>query len=127
MCTTELKELHDVCKKLTNKGVVIVSAFDNLGVVSYPAAFKEVIGVYWDVRCKGPKDYFYVENSPINILGYANTQRLPWLNDTYKTVSGSSFIAPYITIQVVKNLQNNITNIIEIMAQLKKMQTRQLL
>ena len=33
------KALYDICKKLNDRGTIIVSAFDNTGCYSYPAIF----------------------------------------------------------------------------------------
>ncbi|WP_121640823.1 DUF1611 domain-containing protein [Virgibacillus sp. Bac330] len=99
-----LKKLERICNKLYLKGIFIVSAFDNQGVVSYPAALPNVIGVYWDTYRSNVNDFIYVENSPINILGYAGNHFLPWINDEKKVVSGSSFTAPYITSFIAKYL-----------------------
>ncbi len=40
-CSGNLSELKSVCDRLTNKGVLIVSAFDNSGICSYPAGFSK--------------------------------------------------------------------------------------
>lgn len=92
--------LQKVINKLENKHVIVLSAADNLGSISYPAAFENVIGVFWDTMYADTESYTYVENSSINILGYGNSQLLPWKNGEKKIVSGSSFAAPYITSKV---------------------------
>ena len=38
--------LKEICSKLVIQGTIIVAAFDNMGAISYPAAFEDVIGVY---------------------------------------------------------------------------------
>lgn len=91
------KELEDICNKITSKGTIIICAFDNDGLISYPAAFPCVIGVDWHEYCVHPNQYYYIENSPVNILGIGSNQRVPWLEDSYKVVAGSSFAAPHIT------------------------------
>lgn len=47
----QLKQLEHSCTGLINEGAVIVSAYDDYGRVSYPAAFENVIGVDWDIEC----------------------------------------------------------------------------
>lgn len=101
------ESLHDICKKLKKKGVIIVSSFDNFGVVSYPACFNEVISVSISENCKTVNEYIYVENSDINILGFAGMQRLPWKNNSYMDVCASSFASPYITAEIIKILYSN--------------------
>ncbi len=95
---TEYKsQMREICQKLKDKGKLIISAFDNNGAISYPAAFDEVIGVDLDIRCQNGNEYIFIKNSIVNILTFGTSQRLPWLNDETKVVSGSSFAAPYIT------------------------------
>ena len=88
--------LYGVINKLVDKNVVIVSAFDNNGAMSYPAAFSNVIGV--DVSRKiNKKEHFVVrENSLINVIGCGSSFRLKWLNGKKTILRGSSFTAAYI-------------------------------
>ena len=51
MCQNR-KKLANICDKLAQKGVVLVASYDNDGAISYPAAFKSVIGVDFDMSCK---------------------------------------------------------------------------
>ena len=98
----ELGLLRSACDKLKGKGTIIVSAFDNTGAISYPAAFDSVIGVDWSLSCKRIGDFEYVENSPVNIRAIGTEQRVAWLNNDYMMVSGSSFAAPHITAEIIK-------------------------
>ena len=111
--------LKEICDRLEKKGILIVAAFDNMGSLSYPAAFDNVIGVYWSEKVRSINEYIYVENSPINILGYSGLQRLPWKKGTYKSVAGSSFIAPYITAKIVNIMEAGETNFNIIKKELK--------
>jgi subtilisin family serine protease len=58
MCE-DRESLYQVCKSLTDKGVIIVSAFDNAGAISYPAAFENVIGVTAGQHCRHITDFEY--------------------------------------------------------------------
>lgn len=104
----DLEALYIKCKEITDSGTIIVSAFDNQGIISYPAAFDNVIGVDWSKFCSDGTKYFYVENSPINILGIGALQKLPWANGCYKYVAGASFAAPYISGIIAKMLESGI-------------------
>lgn len=101
-------EIYSLCESLNKKGVIILSAFHNNGVICYPAAFNNVISVYYDKYLKKPQEYIYVENSPVNILGYCSKQRLPWKGCQYKNVDGTSFIVPHITNNVVEMLKEGV-------------------
>ncbi len=103
-----INNLYDVCKNITDTGTLIIAAFDNEGQVSYPAAFDNVIGVDWCKYCTGTMDYYILENSIVNVMGTGSLQRLPWLNNSFRYVSGSSFAAPYITGIVAKMLSAGI-------------------
>jgi hypothetical protein len=92
-----LNKLKELCDKLTKKNIVIVAAFDNNGAISYPAAFKNVIGVDFSISNKRINEFEFIENSPVNIRGIGTEVIIPWLNSKMKNVGGSSFAAPYIT------------------------------
>lgn len=114
-----ISELYYICSKFVNRGTILISAFDNEGAISYPAAFENVIGVDITLHSRSGMDYIYLENGAINILGTECIQRLPWLNATYKYVAGSSFAAPYITAIVAKFLENGIQGLPNIKNALK--------
>ncbi|WP_064609167.1 DUF1611 domain-containing protein [Streptobacillus moniliformis] len=99
------KLFEEICDDFYNNGIFIVSSFDNLGSLSYPASFKNVIGVDMAVK-KVPKNgYQYVENSPINIRFLSRQQYLPSLNNEYSNLLGSSFFSPYISSMIYKNFE----------------------
>jgi hypothetical protein len=103
----EQKRLLEICHSLIKAGVIIVCAFENTGIISYPAAFKEVIGVDWSLNCRRINEFEYIENSCINVRGIGTDQRVPWLGNTYNYVSGSSFAAPHITGEIIRQHRNN--------------------
>ena len=119
-CCSSISKLKKSCEKLTNAGVIIVSAFDNNGTISYPAAFENVIGVDAGGINGNIKDYIYIENSPVNIIGCQREQRLPWKDNKYQIVSGASFIAPYITVRVANLINNGYRTFTQIYDELKK-------
>lgn len=119
MCDN-IEELRKACDSLVNNGTIIIAAFDNSGCISYPAAFPNVIGVDMTLNCKKVTDFEFVKNSIINIRGAAITQTLPWKDGGYQLVSGSSFIAPYITILIVDLLMKGFNNLDSILQELLK-------
>lgn len=46
------RTLQRVCSRLSQKGIIICSAFDNDGSISYPAYFDDVIGIITDETSK---------------------------------------------------------------------------
>ena len=103
----EYKRLYDICNKLCEKKQFIISAYDNEGSISYPAAFDNTIGVSWNRLVRNTNQYYYIKNSLVEVLGYAGNQRLPWGKSGYKYVSGSSFAAPYITAKIAEYKMEN--------------------
>ena len=103
-----VEELKSTIELLKNRGTIIVSAFNNDGSMSYPALFDNVIGVDSSNMRILDSQYEYVENSPINIRGNGSNQRVLWLENKYKIVSGTSFAAAHITALVCKYLNRGI-------------------
>ena len=90
-------ELYRACKQLTEKGIIIVSAHDNLGSLSYPACFDNVIGVAdSDNRLKN-NEIEYVHDSTINILANGSNQRICWVEPNYLLSAGSSFACAHVS------------------------------
>lgn len=96
------EKFYEICSKLSGRGCIIVAAYDNEGSISYPAAFDNTIGVFWDNNVRNVREHIFIENSQLEILGYAGKQRLPWGDREFKYVGGSSFATPYITAKVAE-------------------------
>lgn len=89
----DLSGMENICRKLYAKGVVVVSAFDNEGAVSYPAAFNEVIGV--DCAPVGETNIVTVKNSIVDILIPTRYYRTFWNNGERALLCGTSFACAY--------------------------------
>lgn len=89
--------LRTICRKIWEKGIIIVSAFDNAGAVSYPAAYNFVIGVEASARCRKYDDFVVIKNSMINIKAKGGVQRLAWKDNSYVISQGASFAAAYVS------------------------------
>lgn len=98
--------LHELCKKLVKQKVILISAYDNAGAISYPAAFPEVIGVDSDIRCTRWDDFLVIEGENDNITVYAKggNHRLAWSDPQYIISQGSSFSSAYVTAYIAKML-----------------------
>ena len=105
-CADE-KKLEDICQKFAEKNIILVSAFDNLGGISYPAAFSCVIGVDYDLGRGNRFSYRFLKNSPVNILVSYSEQHVQWKDGTKKTVNGNSFIAPHISARILQYKSEN--------------------
>ena len=101
---TQKDKLESIINKLFKKGTTIISAFDNSGCMSYPAAFKNVIGVSSNNLCKKVNEFIMIENSPVNIFANGNLQRVCWLNNSYIITGGNSFACAHFTGIISKEL-----------------------
>lgn len=101
----DIKTLFSNCQKLKDSGSILVAAFDNNGAMSYPAAFDNVIGVDSDISCISIKEHYYLENSSINIKTMGSMMRLKGRKGRMINVQGSSFATPYITVKIIRYMQ----------------------
>jgi len=98
------KELDTLCKMLSNKGVIMVSAFDNNKRVSYPAAFSYVVGVVASYRCLKADDFVFVDNSIVNVKAKGHSQTIVTQNnEKFIMNTGNSFAAAYVTREIIKS------------------------
>ena len=70
--------MYNICKRLYDKGVILVSAFDNEGAISYPAAFDCVIGVDGSDLCRKVDDFIFYEDKILNVAAKGGMQRVKW-------------------------------------------------
>lgn len=105
-------ELYNICKKLSDKGVIIISAFDNGGGVSFPAAFDCVLGVDGSGYLLKGDMYYCSQNSIVDIFAKAGRQRVV-SNDgkDYVISEGNSYAASYVTILIksICDVEENIS------------------
>lgn len=113
-------ELYRCCKELVDRGTIIVSAYDNSDVISYPAVFDCVIGVS-GVREKWKTgSYKNVLNNNADYVGINKERYLPWLNTKYELVSGNSFLTPEFVSKVVELMKHGYDNFNDIVKELDK-------
>lgn len=112
--------LRRICNELSSKGIVIVSAFDNLGSISYPAAFDNVIGVSSSEACRKASDFIVVDDSVINICAHGNIQRLAWDSPDYIVLNGNSFACAHVTVQIARFMSEGIFEFSKIMDKFKE-------
>lgn len=104
----DLLELYHICSEISKSGIVIVSAFDNEGCHSYPAAFDCVIGVDSKNDLKHITEFDYVENSPINIFAKGSLQRLTIPGGRTLLVGGSSISCAHIVALLANELMGKL-------------------
>ena len=94
--------MHKYIKQLSESGTIIVSAFDNMKCLSYPAAFTEVIGV--DISEKysleGEYDVYYGDGI-VDVCGADVFYHLNWINSSRIILRGSSFFVADIVAKII--------------------------
>lgn len=121
ICSCDNKQnLYEECERLINKGVIIVSAFDNSGMITYPAAFSNVIGVVSDERCVKVADYICYNNTIVNIGAKGDMQRVNWVNPSQLYLCGNSLACAHVTAQVVDFCSKGIRKLQDILSEFNK-------
>ena len=115
-----IKDLRDICEKLTDRGTVIVAAFDNSGAISYPAAFKNVIGVTTGSSCFKTNDFEHVDDSVVNVAAFGNIQRIAWVSPPYIMLSGNSFACAHASAKIAEIMSGGIRDREMILNEIKK-------
>lgn len=105
----DMPALRKVCHKAYEKGIVLISAFSNDGSMSFPAAFPYVIGVATEESIIKNNDFYYVEDSIINVVARGGIQRLAWNKPEYMFLGGNSFACAHMTAIVSKLITANTT------------------
>ena len=98
-------EIRCICKKIVDRGIIIVAAFDNAGSISYPAAYPFVLGVDASAKCVRNEDFIFVKNSPVNLMAKGGVQRLAWKNNSYVLAQGASFAAAHISAYIIEHYE----------------------
>ena len=93
----QYQELYDICLRLTQKNILIVSAFDNEGAISYPAAFDMVIGVISDDKCIKKTEVVAINHPIINIGAKGSLQRIVWKDSKSILATGNSFACAHVS------------------------------
>ena len=119
--TEHYEQFYRICKKLAEKGFIIVSAFDNGGAISYPASFDCVIGVDTERRCvRSDQFVYYTNDSVVNIGAMGGKQRVAWSGPEYMVVAGSSFACAHVSTQVYRFILEGITGYQNILNKFKE-------
>ncbi len=104
VCCGSSSKIQDICNKIHGSGTIIVSAFDNDGAVSFPAALNNVIGVDSQEIHDFKDGFVYVENSVVNIIGNKHSFRVAWTEPDYIFVNGNSFTCANVTVKIAQQI-----------------------
>ncbi|MFA3782337.1 S8 family serine peptidase [Melioribacteraceae bacterium 4301-Me] len=92
----DYSELQQLCNKAYERNIVIVTAENPEGLISYPSCFDNVLSVKAG-KIHKKYGYFFNNDSSNIIIARGDHQRVAWLNNKSMFVSGSSFAAPHIS------------------------------
>lgn len=113
-----LRSLQDVCDYILKKGRIIIAAFSNDNLISYPAAFDSVIGVTSGDHCHRTTDLEYYESGIINCCAMGSQQKVLSLNG--KTIAaGNSLACAHVT-GIASNLFSPGDNAVTLIQKLKQ-------
>lgn len=109
-----VKVFNNIVEKLyqDNKSIII-SAFNNEGALSYPAADELVIGIDSSPVVSRQESHYIIKGSPVNILCNQHSYRITWLNGNKLIDKGNSYSAALFTaklFQVYKKTGNKNIN-----------------
>ena len=118
----QISELEELCQRIVDNKTIIIAAYDNEGLMSYPAAFTSVIGVDVCEDLINPKEFRFIQNSYINIQGSDCIRRVHWKKGGYMVARGSSFFAPYISGIVARLIEQgyNTDNVLHALQEMAK-------
>lgn len=120
-----LTSLQAIVDKISLDGTIIVSAFDNSGAISYPAAFDNVIGVINGYHCSRIDDFEYVDDTVVNVAAKGNVQRVSWTTPDYIMIGGNSFACAHVTVQIAKFMHDGFKTKEEILNKFKEISKTQ--
>lgn len=103
------EELFSICKELQSRGNLIISAFDNSGAISYPAAFEFTIGVEASELCTKATDLILPDNEITDVYSKGGLHRVAWINNKYAIRQGNSISAAYVTGILSKHITENMS------------------
>lgn len=116
----DIERLRGACEKIRLRGGIVVSAFDNSGSISYPAAFECVIGVTNSKECHTKEDIVVYNDHIVNIGAKGGLQRVAWNMPPYIIASGNSFACAHVTAKVAKIINSSIEGWERILKELQR-------
>lgn len=105
----DISRLQSICRGFHEKNTLLISAFNNDGALSFPAALNGVIGVdalnYSKGKSKRKMEHVtYDKDSIVNVHCNSSMLRVAWTVPDYNFVVGNSFTCAVITAKIAKAL-----------------------
>jgi subtilisin family serine protease len=89
---------HDLVDEAYFRGLVLVTAANNMPVMSAPSLYAAVISVACHAEATGedPREFYCNPSPPVEFGAPGINVHLAWLNGGYITATGNSFAAPHL-------------------------------
>lgn len=97
---------HDLADLAYFRNTILVTAANNMPVVSFPSLYASVISVACH-EGQDPYEFFYNPAPPVEFLAPGIDVPVAWFGGATMTVTGNSFSAPHITGLVAKILSKH--------------------
>lgn len=90
---------HELVDEAYYKGMLLVTAANNMPVVSFPSLYAAVLSVacYEGPGDDDPRAFYCNPSPPVEFGARGSDVRIAWLNNRYLTATGNSFAAPHMT------------------------------
>jgi len=88
--------LHELVDQAYSKGIILVAAANNVPVPSYPSIYSSLVSV-GNLPIRDKFHFTYTPGQRIEFGARGTGVRAPWLGNTYKHVTGTSFATPHIS------------------------------
>ena len=90
---------HELTDEAYFKGMILVTAANNMPIVSYPSLYATAISVacYEGASIKEPIEFFYNPLPPVEFGARGIDVRVAWRDEGYINGTGNSFAAPHIS------------------------------
>ena len=87
---------HELVDEAYYQNVILVTAANNMPVISFPSLYSTVISTacYEDAKESSPLDYYYNPEPPVEFGAHGTDKEVAWLDGRYVRATGNSFTAP---------------------------------
>lgn len=98
--------LKEICDMFFRNKIILISAFDNLGTIAYPAGFETVKGVLNSPYISKNSECIKVTGSFVNYLARGNAQRIKVGEKYIRMEAGNSFACAHVSGYYLKHIKS---------------------
>lgn len=92
-------QFHELVDEAYYRRIVLVTAANNMPIISFPSLYSTVISTacYDGANGPDPLDFYYNPNPPVEFGANGIDKEVAWLDGRYVRATGNSFAAPSMT------------------------------